>query len=241
MKMKSVVPDGWSSSSCSEDDFVEPIKRKRLLKPKKTSGRKHKKKCVSCGSENKGESSKKGQCFTVANPEMLEILAKLYAPRNTQLNTQWAMNNLPVCDWWKWHNSLDTTVEKCPEVMLHAECLAECLADELNTWLPVHVAEARNKEGKRYSPKTIYSLLTGISRHMTTENPRYLNFLDKKNPEFVDFHRSLDNLFRKLREEGVGAESKQTATITIEEENMLWDKDVLNTITPKGLFRAVFY
>ena len=72
---------------------------------------------------------------------------------------------------------------------------------------------------------------------MTTENPRYPNFLDKKNLEFVDFHRSLDNLFRKLREEGVGAESKQTATITIEEENMLWD----NTVTPKGLFRAVFY
>ena len=57
------------------------------------------------------------------------------------------MNNLR--DWWKWHNSLDTTVEKCPEVVLHAECLA----DELNTWLPVYVAEMRNKEGKRYSPK----------------------------------------------------------------------------------------
>ena len=94
------------------------------------------------------------------------------------------MNNLR--DWWKWHNSLDTTVEKCPEVVLHAECLA----DELNTWLPVYVAETRNKEGKRYSPKMIYSLLTGILRHMTTENPRYPNFLDKKNPEFVDFHRS---------------------------------------------------
>ena len=87
--------------------------------------------------------------------------------------------------------------------MLHPECLA----DELNTWLAVYVAETRNKEGKRYPPKTIYSLLTGILKHMTTENPRYLNFLDKKNPEFVDFHRSLDNLFRKLREEGVGAES----------------------------------
>ena len=121
--------------------------------------------------------------------------------------------------------------------MLHAECLA----NELNTWLPVYAAETRNKEGERYSPKTIYSLLTGILRHMTTENPRYPNFLDKKNPEFVDFHRSLDNLFRKLREEGVGAESKQTATITTEEENMLWDKGILNTVTPKGLFRAVFY
>ena len=90
-----------------------------------------------------------------------------------------------------------------------------------------------------YAGWLIYSLLTGILRHMTTENPRYPNFL-KKNPEFVNFHRSLNNLFRKLREEGVGAESKQTAT-TVEEENMLLDKGILNTFSPKGLFRAVFY
>ena len=94
----SVAPDGWSSSSSGEDDFVDRIKRKRSLQPrkrslqqKKTSGRKHKKKCVSVGSENEGESCKKGQRFTVANQETLEILAKLYGPRNTQLNTQWAM------------------------------------------------------------------------------------------------------------------------------------------------------
>ena len=61
----SVAPDGWSSS---EDDFVEPIKRKWSLQPKKTSGRKHKKKCVSVASENEGEGSKKGQCFAIANP-----------------------------------------------------------------------------------------------------------------------------------------------------------------------------
>ena len=36
-----VAPDGWSSSSSGEDDFVEPIKRKRSLQPNKTSGRKH--------------------------------------------------------------------------------------------------------------------------------------------------------------------------------------------------------
>ena len=48
----SVAPDGWSSSSSGEDDFVESIKRKRAFLPKKTSRRKHKKKCVSVGSEN---------------------------------------------------------------------------------------------------------------------------------------------------------------------------------------------
>ena len=114
----------------------------------------------------------------------------------------------------EWHNSLDAT-EKWPEMVLSADCSA----DELNAWLPVFVAETRNKEGKKYSPKTIYGLLTGILRRMTTENSHYPHFLEQKDPQFVDFPRSLGNLFRKLREEGVGAESKQTATITIEEEN----------------------
>ena len=62
----SVAPDGWSSSSSGEDDFVEPIKRKWSLQPRKTSRRKHKKKCVSVGSENEGESSKKGQRFAMS-------------------------------------------------------------------------------------------------------------------------------------------------------------------------------
>ena len=52
---------------------------------------------------------------------------------------------------------------------------------------------------------------------MSTENPCYPNFL-KKNLEYVDFHRSLDNVFRKLREEGVGANCKHTPSITVEEE-----------------------
>ena len=134
-------------------------KRKRSLKLKT-----EKQKCVSMG-------SKEGERFEVVSPEMLETLAKPYAPNNTQLNTQWAMNNFK--DWWKWHNSFDRTIDKCPEVVLTPECSAE----ELNAWLPVYVSETRNKEGKRYSPKTIYSLLVRILRYMT-ENPRHLNFLE---------------------------------------------------------------
>jgi len=33
---------------------------------------------------------------------------------------------------------------------------SDCSADVLNVWLPVYVTETRNKEGKKYCPKTIY-------------------------------------------------------------------------------------
>ena len=49
--------------------------------------------------------------FEAVNQEMLERLSKLHAPKNTQLNTQWAMNTFSA--WWKWHNNLESSVLKC--------------------------------------------------------------------------------------------------------------------------------
>ncbi len=173
--------------------------------------------------------------FQSVDQDTLDDLSKPFAPKNTKLNTQWAMNNLKA--WFTWHNTQEKDTESCPEIILEPSCPAEIL----NRWLPVYVAETRNKSGDRYPPKTIYSLLAGILRHMSTTNPRYPNFLERSDKQFVDFQRSLDNIFRSLREKGVGATSKPTATITIEEENLLWEKGILNTTTPKGLFNAVFY
>lgn len=121
--------------------------------------------------------------------------------------------------WWQWHVKQDC--EGLPPVILMPECSVELL----NHWLPIYVSETRNQEGKRYSPKTLYSLLMRILHYMRLENPHYPNFLDKANPDFAVFHRSVDNTFRKL----------------CEEENMLWEKGILNTTTPKGLFKTVFY
>ena len=76
---------------------------------------------------------------------------------------------------------------------------------------------------------------------MTTQNVEYPNFLEKKSVHFVDFHRCIDNLFRKLRDEGIGSESRHTPSISIQEENCLWEKGMLNLDTLQGLLNAVFY
>ena len=164
-------------------------------------------------------------------------MAKLAAPnppKNTQASTSWAMRNLN--EWFKWHNS-QPGVERCPEELL----TPNCSGDTLNKWFQVYVGETRNKTGQPYPPNTLYSLLTGILCSMTAQNPCYPNFLEKKCVVFVGFHRCLDNLFRKLREDGIGAESRHAPRISIEEENLLWEKGVLNTTTPRGLLRAMFY
>ena len=54
----------------------------------------------------------------------------------------------------------------------------------LNHWLFGFVAEARNKDGKPYSPVSVQSLLTGILRHMREINIDTPNFMDKGDRRF---------------------------------------------------------
>ena len=48
-------------------------------------------------------------------------------------------------------------------------------------------------------------------------------------------------MFKSLRSNCVGADSKNTEGISIDEENMLWESKVLNVDTAKGLLRSVFF
>ena len=207
-----IAPENWSFSSDDGKENEPPPAKRHCLSLKKPKPRR----------------------FKAVSPRTLKKLATPNPPKNTQANTNWAMRNLTT--WFEWHNRQEGA-ETCPDEVLSPSCSSKTL----NQWLPVFVAETRNKDGKRYPPKTLYSLLTGILRSMTLENPRYPNFLEKKSVDFVDFHRSLDNIFRKLREDGIGAGSRHAPTISIEEESLLWEKGVLNDSTPRGLLRAVFY
>ena len=118
---------------------------------------------------------------------------------------------------------------------------SSCTAELLNKWLPVFISETRTHSGNPYPPRSIHCILTGILRCMKAENANYPKFLEKNNPQFATFQASLDNLLKKLRSSGVGAECTQTEGISISEENRLWESGALNTDTPKGLLRAVFY
>ena len=99
----------------------------------------------------------------------------------------------------------------------------------------------RNNNGENYPPCSINSILSGILHHMRTENPNYPNFLSKQDPKFHSFKTALDNIYKKLTSDGVGAGSAHTESISPDEENQLWSTGVLNVETPKGLLRAIFF
>ena len=153
--------------------------------------------------------------FKAATNDELEDLSKVKMTKNTIQSTRWTMKN---------------------EILL-----SSCFFDTLSKWLCVYVAETRSQTGEAYPPTTVHSLLSGILRHMKSVNPMYPNFFDKNDPSFFTFNVTLDNLFKNLRSEGVGATSKHTQGISAEEENLLWTSGVLNDSTPLGLLRAVFF
>ena len=86
--------------------------------------------------------------------------------------------------------------------------------------------------------KTIYLLLTGtgtlsICTHRISPAQIY------SNNEFAVLENSLDNVFRELRVEGVGSQSKSAEGFTKDEEEKLWCSGVLSTPNPKAQLRAV--
>ena len=117
-------------------------------------------------------------------------------------------------EWYTDYNDRNTE-GKCPDIVLSPLCPRE----ELKKWLIVFVAETGNNNGENYPPRSINSILSGIQRHIRTENPEYPNFLSGQDPEFQSFKTALDNIYKKLTTDGVGAESSHTESISPDEDN----------------------
>ena len=193
----------------------EPLaKRKRLSLPKK-------------GRDN-------GSSFLSVAEEA--ALSEKCVPKNTATNTKWAVANFEG-----WRKRRNETFHLQPERQVPDGLLLGHDSVALCKWLSVYVAEAKKQDGSPFPPKSLYMLLAGILRHMRSKNPLCPNFLDNKQLAFVSLHNAMDNVFRKLRVEGVQANSKSTEAFTKNEICQLWDSGALSTTTPKGLLRAVFF
>ena len=179
-------------------------------------------------------SKKQKRRFDETSLEEITALEKPHMAKNTEVSSKWAMKNLTewFLDYNKWNPDLP-----CPESILTSSPPSK---EELSKFLTIFIAETRNQNGEKY-PRTVYALLSGIIRSMVAENPQYPNFLCKSDPAFKTFHTAMDNLFKKLKSDGVGADAKHTEAISAEEEKQLWESGVLNVSTPTGLLRAVFY
>ena len=104
--------------------------------------------------------------------------------------------------------------------------------------MSLYVMETRDEDGKPFPSKSIDGLLAGLKRYMKTQNKYAPNIFSEEDPRFSNLRGTRDTVARKLREEGVGAFTKETEIISIEDEQVIWQKNVMGTHSPKALLYA---
>jgi hypothetical protein len=62
-----------------------------------------------------------------------------------------------------------------------------------------------------------------------------------KDPAFAGFQRTLDGELKRLRSLGLGVKKKQAEPISIEEENLLWERGLLGEGNPQALLDTVLF
>ena len=222
--------DGWTDSSGSETDV-------RATSP---AAKSPKRLCLSLKKRRKAAPSTSRvndeNRFSFLNEQSVASLGQKAVPKNTATMTKWAVNNFQTWIVTRNKQFVDDESNQVP-----VDILKTADPTLLSKWLACYTAEARKVDGSRYPAKTLYSLLTGLLRHMRSLNPECPNFLDFSDVRFVSLQNALDNIFRELRAQRVGSESKQSEAFSKEEEDQLWTSGVLGTDTPQSLLRAVFF
>lgn len=100
--------------------------------------------------------------------------------------------------------------------------------------------EARKSNRTPYCPRSLSSLLSGIHRYIESNSSHQVKITNTDGP-FKPLHTLLENQYKILHKQGVGAQRVQAAVISFDQEEQLWGSEVFNTATPDGLLNAVFY
>uniref|UniRef100_A0A1X7V1I9 QRICH1-like domain-containing protein n=1 Tax=Amphimedon queenslandica TaxID=400682 RepID=A0A1X7V1I9_AMPQE len=141
--------------------------------------------------------------------EELEIIQKNSEPLTTARTNKWA-----VAVWNKWSKCrLDDHKEAPigPPYLLPSK-------DDLYHWMTCFIVEIRCKDGKEYSPNTLYAIACAVMKHIRNYCPE-LNFFTQ--PEFHGFKTTLDSEMKRFKADGVGLEKRRADPISVNDEEQL--------------------
>ena len=167
---------------------------------------------------------------TLTTDDDVEEAKKRATPQNTDKNTSWAVN---VWKQWSAHRR-----QVCASYSDWPTHLMIAVPSELNYWLSKFVLETRKADGDNYPPDTLYVICSGLQRFIRETRPEINLF---KDPAFTGFQRTLDGEMKRLQSLGLGVKKKQAEPITVEEENLLWDKGLLGEENPQALLDTILF
>ena len=149
-------------------------------------------------------------------------------PKKTQQDTEYCVRL-----WEEWcQHRRNNFGDSIPQ-------LTELQPTELQQWLTYFILELRRKDGSEFTPDTLHHICCGIMRHLRWKGQPAIDFF--KDPEFADFRRSLDAEMKRLQAAGKGTKKKQAEPLTIQEEEILWQKGLLGDHNPQVLLDTIIF
>ena len=159
-------------------------------------------------------------------------------PPKTKEKSMWAYRAYTAWADWSMSGSSTSSTQQEYHGIIGTKKLLEMSDPEVDIVLAAFVQQARNQKGERYPPKTLYELITSLQKHMELNNTKRL-LIDCQH--FPNLYYALDVQMKESTGLGLGMNTKQSDTIQQSQEDVLWEKKILDPDTPKGLQRALFY
>ena len=160
--------------------------------------------------------------------EEILLACKESIPKRTRQDTAYCVRL-----WNAWSNY------RCNTSKVHIPPLTEMDANALQYWMTRFILEVRKKNGDEDPPNTLHHLVCGIMRFLRQSGQPQLDFF--KEDVYAGFRSSLDGEMKRLQSKGIGSASRQAEPLTVEEEEMLWQRKVLGDHNTQSLFYMVFF
>ena len=160
----------------------------------------------------------------------VEEARKTAIPKKTQKDTEWCMRI-----WREWRcqrNSITASNERVPDILTQ-------LPATLQRWMSRFVLEVRKKDGAPYPPNSVYHIVCGIMRFIRLNGKPEVDFF--RDQDFAEFRGVLDAEMKRLKASGIGSQKRQAEPLSLEEEELLWEKGVLGDHSPQALLNTVFF
>ena len=156
------------------------------------------------------------------NSVELEALKAKANNENTNKSTKYW---LKVWQDWALVRQYDAEIENYPP-------------EELDNVVQKFYAEVRTKKGEDYEPDSLKVMQAALDRHLKNKNYSSSIIQDR---EFYNLKQILEGKARQLRENGRRKRPNAAKPLTLQEEEMLWEKGKLGNSSPQALINTMWW
>ena len=101
------------------------------------------------------------------------------------------------------------------------------------------ILEVRKKNGDEFPPNSLHHIISGLQRHLRFNGKPAVDFFN--DTAFADFRMNLDAEMKRLQRKGLGLKKRQAEPLTLEEEELLWNKGLLGSTNPQVLVDTMLF